>query len=124
MKWTNYHSHTHYCDGKGEPELYVKSAIQKGMYAYGFSGHSPVPFESGWNMKFEKLTTYLNEIKALKIKYNDQLKIYLGMEIDYVKDLISVDQYKPRVHGHLRNRKIFDPKRSIGYLRTNPLRPD
>lgn len=94
MKWTNYHSHTHYSDGKGEPELYIQSAIEKGMYAYGFSAHSPVPFESGWNMKFEKLTDYINEIGNLKLKYTDKIKIFLGMEVDYVKNLTGVSHYK------------------------------
>ena len=93
MKWTNYHSHTHYTDGKGEPELYIQSAIEKGMYAYGFSCHSPVPFESGWNMKFEKLAQYLEEINNLKKKYKGRIKIYLGLEIDYVKNLIGLFLY-------------------------------
>jgi histidinol-phosphatase (PHP family) len=94
MRWTNYHSHTHYCDGKGEAELYVKSAIKNNLYAYGFSGHSPVPFESGWNMKYEQLAAYIKEIKHLKEKYKDEIKIFLGMEVDYVKNLCGVKQYK------------------------------
>jgi len=94
MKWTNYHSHTHFSDGKGEPELYVQSAIEKGMYAYGFSCHSPVPFESGWNMKFENLRNYILEIKRLKEKYSGSINLYLSLELDYMKDLIGLDQYK------------------------------
>jgi histidinol-phosphatase (PHP family) len=93
MKWTNYHSHTNFSDGKGNPELYVQSAFSKGMYAYGFSCHSPVPFLSGWNMKFENLKNYMDEINRLKIKYSDTIKIFKGLEIDYVKDLVGIDQY-------------------------------
>ena len=94
MKWTNYHSHSNFSDGKGEPELYVKSAIEKGMYAYGFSCHSPLPFESGWNMKFEQLRNYVNEINRLKHKYHGSIKLYLSLETDYVKNLIGPDQFK------------------------------
>jgi len=94
MKWTNYHSHTHFSDGKGEPELYVKSALKHKMYAYGFSGHSPVPFESGWNMKFENLLAYINEIKRLKKKYKGQIKLFLGMEIDYVENIIGLKNFE------------------------------
>lgn len=94
MKWTNYHSHTHFSDGKGAPELYAQSAAKHGMYAYGFSCHSPVPFESGWNMKFERLAAYLKEINHLKEKYREKLKIYLGLEIDYVKNLCGIELYK------------------------------
>jgi histidinol-phosphatase (PHP family) len=94
MKWTNYHSHTRFSDGKGEPELYVKAAIENKLYAYGFSCHSPVPFQSEWNMKFESLVNYTNEIRRLKEKYINKLKIFLGLEIDYVKSVISIDNYK------------------------------
>jgi histidinol-phosphatase (PHP family) len=94
MKWTNYHSHTHYSDGKGAPEEYIKTAIDKKMYAYGFSCHSPVPFESGWNMKFERLVSYINEIAELKEKYKGLLKIYLGLEIDYVKNIVGLHNFK------------------------------
>ena len=94
MYWTNYHSHTHFSDGKGEPELYVKSAIKNGLYAYGFSCHSPVPFDSGWNMKYEKLAAYINEIKLLKEKYKNEIKLFLGMEVDYIKNLSGIKQYE------------------------------
>jgi histidinol-phosphatase (PHP family) len=94
MLWTNYHSHSDFSDGKGTPEEYVLSAIKYKMYAYGFSCHSPVPFNSGWNMKFEKLFSYISEIKRLKIKYENKLKIYLGLEIDYFKNLSGFHQYK------------------------------
>jgi histidinol-phosphatase (PHP family) len=94
MKWTNYHSHSSYSDGKGEPELYALSAIKHQMYSYGFSCHSPVPFSSGWNMKFENLVAYINEINRLKEKYSKELKIYLGLEIDYVEGIIGISHYK------------------------------
>jgi histidinol-phosphatase (PHP family) len=94
MKWTNYHSHTNFSDGKGSPELYVKAAIKNGLYAYGFSCHSPVPFKSGWNMKFENLVNYITEIHRLKVIYKDKLKIFMGLEIDYVNDIIGLNNYK------------------------------
>jgi histidinol-phosphatase (PHP family) len=94
MKWTNYHSHTHYSDGKGSAELFIESAIKNGMYAYGFSCHSPVPFETGWNMKFEKLMAYLHELSHCKEKYRNQIKLFTGLEIDYVKDIIGQGQFK------------------------------
>jgi len=93
MKWTNYHSHTNFSDGKGEPELYVKSALKQKMYAYGFSCHSPVPFTSGWNMKYENLLAYINEIQRLKKKYKGQIKLFLGMEIDYIKNIVGINNY-------------------------------
>ncbi len=127
MKWTNYHSHTKFSDGKGEPELYIQSAIEKGMYAYGFSCHSPLPFESGWNMKFENLRNYLLEIKRLKEKYLGSIKLYLSLELDYVKDWIGLDQYKKynldytigAVHflGFFENGHVWDFDRSAKWFK-------
>jgi len=94
MKWTNYHSHSHFSDGKGSPELYAKAAIENGLYAYGYSCHSPVPFASGWNMKFENLVNYITEIQRLKEKYSNEIKLFLGLEIDYMKDTIGPDNFK------------------------------
>lgn len=94
FKWTNYHSHTYFSDGKGEPELYVQSALEHNIYAYGFSCHSPVPFNSGWNMKYENLLEYINEVNRLKNKYEGQIKLFLGMEIDYIRKIIGINHFR------------------------------
>ena len=93
FQWTNYHSHTQYSDGKGAAELYVQSAIEHQMYAYGFSCHSPVPFNSGWNMKYENLLEYIHTVNRLKEKYKDKIKIFLGMEIDYIKNITGIKNF-------------------------------
>ncbi|MDW7694774.1 histidinol-phosphatase [Flammeovirgaceae bacterium SG7u.111] len=92
MTWTNYHSHCHYCDGKEAPEKHLESAIEKGLICYGFSSHTPVPFDSVWNMKNEDFPKYLAEINALKKKYEDQIEVYVGLETDYVPGLLKIDQ--------------------------------
>lgn len=79
-----YHTHTYYCDGAEAPEVYIKEAIKQGLPAYGFSSHSPVPFESDWNVPDEKLNNYLNDVKAIKEKYGSQIEVYLGLEVDYI----------------------------------------
>jgi len=89
MSWTNYHGHCHYCDGKGEPEAYVKWAIEAKMRALGFSSHAPVPFESFWNMPHERLDSYLTEIECLKSKYADNITIHKSLEVDYIDGLMG-----------------------------------
>lgn len=84
MSWTNYHSHCHYCDGKYEPEQYVKSALQKGVISYGFSSHAPVPFDCTWTMKSEDAHSYIGEINSLKQNYKGQIQLYKGLEVDYI----------------------------------------
>jgi len=81
---TNYHSHSHYCDGKGSPEQQVQGAIAQGLRVFGFSSHCPVPFENQWSMKAERLADYLAETRALKAKYEGQIELYTGLEVDFI----------------------------------------
>lgn len=90
MIWTNYHSHCHYCDGKNNPEKYIKKAIEQKMMAYGFSSHAPLPFECDWTMSATDTLNYIQELKFLKERYRDQIEIYIGMEVDFVPGISSV----------------------------------
>lgn len=83
---SNYHSHCSFCDGRSGAEDFVKFAISKGFRAYGFSSHSPLPFETFWNMSADDMPEYLQEIQRLKHKYQNQLEIYTGLEIDYLDE--------------------------------------
>jgi len=94
MIYTNYHTHSKWCDGKLNPENYVKEAISRNMYALGFSGHSPVPFKSWWNTNYENLSEYFSNIQNLKKKYEGQIKIYQGMEIDFVDGISGPSNFK------------------------------
>ncbi|WP_028974629.1 histidinol-phosphatase [Spirochaeta cellobiosiphila] len=84
MLKANYHSHSHYCDGQGELEDYIESAIQRDFDAIGFTSHGPVPFHTDWTMPEDKLGSYLKEIEELQVKYKGQIELYKGLEIDYI----------------------------------------
>ncbi|MDR2232294.1 MAG: PHP domain-containing protein, partial [Tannerella sp.] len=86
MQPSNFHSHCTFCDGRDHPEAFLKYAISKHFRAYGFSSHSPLPFETNWNMSACDMDEYLAEIQRLKDKYSNQIEIYLGMEIDYLDE--------------------------------------
>jgi len=81
---SNFHSHCTFCDGKSHPEKFIRFALTNRFRAYGFSSHSPLPFETFWNMSKIDMPDYLTEINRLKIKYADEIEIYLGLEIDYL----------------------------------------
>ncbi len=85
----NLHTHTHYCDGSSAPEEYVKKAIELGFHTLGFSGHAPVPFENHFAIKEESLKDYVEEINLLKSKYNSELNILLGLEIDFITGVVE-----------------------------------
>lgn len=92
MLWTNYHCHTQFCDGRANAEDFVKAAIDKNISTLGFSSHSPVPYNSIWNMKKENLGNYINEIKRLTVAYKDQIEILTGMEVDYIPGVFSAHE--------------------------------
>lgn len=89
MNFGCYHTHSFYCDGNMWPEDYVKKAIELGFKAVGFSSHAPIRLENNWLMKAEDLTKYVEDIKNLKDKYKNDIEIYLGLEIDYIKNVAS-----------------------------------
>jgi len=80
----NYHTHSHFCDGKEAPEAYVQKALALGFKALGFSGHAPVSFENSYCIPTDKLTDYCREITQLKTKYANQIKLFLALEADYI----------------------------------------
>jgi histidinol-phosphatase (PHP family) len=87
--------HSHYCDGEGELTSYVKKAIDKNMYAIGFTSHAPVPFNYGLHMQLDHLDKYISEIELLKNKF-EEIKIYSGLEVDYIPDQIGPNDYVDR----------------------------
>jgi len=89
MNWSNYHVHSHYCDGKGSLEDYVKEALGQGIKTLGFSSHAPLPFETLWAMPQGQLASYVNEITALKEKYKENIQLYAGLEVDYIPGIIG-----------------------------------
>ncbi len=81
----NFHTHTHYCDGSSAPEDYVLVAIESGLESIGFSGHAPVPFENNFAIKdIDSLKAYVQEIRKLQDKYQDEINIFLGLEADFI----------------------------------------
>ena len=84
MRYTNYHSHAHYCDGKEAPEAYVIAALDQNLAGYGFSSHAPLDYGLPWPMPADKLVAYRQEIATLQQRYADRMPIYCGLEIDYI----------------------------------------
>ena len=87
----NMHTHTVWCDGKNSAEEMVLAAIQKGFNVLGFSGHCihPLnpdfykPVDDVWHIPTANIKAYTEEIRRLKEKYSDQIRILLGFEADY-----------------------------------------
>lgn len=61
----------------------VQAAIQAGLTSIGFTGHAPLPYENDWTMKKETVRCYMDDVRTLAEKYQEEIDISLGMEIDY-----------------------------------------
>ncbi len=88
---SNFHTHTVFCDGDNTPEEVVKSAIDKGLSAIGFSGHGYTDFDLRYCMT--ETDKYIAEVKRLKEKYKDKIEVYLGIEEDAFYPLNNRDQF-------------------------------
>ena len=91
--WSNFHTHSQYCDGKGALKDYLEAGKKSVLSSIGFSSHAPIPITCKWCMKKEALPLYLQEIESLKTSYQD-IEIYKGLEIDFIPGIISPEDYK------------------------------
>ena len=85
----NFHTHTKFSDGKNTMEEIINAAIDGGFSVLGISDHSPVPFDSDWNMKFEQLYEYRKQWDRLKRKYKDKIELYFGFEADFIPNILD-----------------------------------
>lgn len=96
MHLFNLHTHTCFCDGSKPPSVFVQNAIRNNFTALGFSGHSPLPFENGFAIKDHYLAKYCETIRDLQSKYKDNIKVFLGLELDYIPGVTKDFSYFAR----------------------------
>jgi histidinol-phosphatase (PHP family) len=90
--WTNYHTHTSYCDGKKNVADVIASANAQGLRAIGLSSHAPLPFSRKWCMAQDELTHYLRDIE--NVKATSSIEVYAGLETDYIPGKISPRDFR------------------------------
>lgn len=94
----NYHGHTKRCrHAKGEDRDFVEAAIAGGLKILGFSDHCPWFFKDGYvsgtRMLPQEMDDYFTCIDKLRDEYKDDITIYIGLEAEYVPQMIE-EQYK------------------------------
>lgn len=92
--FANYHTHSYRCHhAQGTDRQYVEAAIDKGIKVLGFSDHCPwiYPdgYESGMRMNPEETKQYMDSLQSLKKEYENDLKIYIGFEEEYVPEALQ-----------------------------------
>jgi len=89
MSWVNFHTHCSFDDGNVALEKYVKEALKQDVAILGFSSHNPLPFSVDWVLKRKDYKKYCKTICKLSEKYEDQIRILLGLEMDFLSNLNS-----------------------------------
>jgi histidinol-phosphatase (PHP family) len=81
------------CDGNGTVEDYCKLAHEKRFVSLGFSAHAPITKKtslmSDWHLPDGSFDKYCFLVRTAQKKWKDALDVYLGLEIDYIKDYIG-----------------------------------
>ena len=80
----SFHNHPGYCDGSGSIDAYAESALAAGLRSLGLSSHAPVPFPCSWTMPLERLPAYCADVRAARVAYQGRLRLWLGLELDYL----------------------------------------
>ncbi len=79
--------HTPLCGhAEGAPFEYAEHAIKMGLEEIGFSDHAPFVVRElpGITMKHEELPDYYRMIEEVRAKYQNQLRIKIAIEADFV----------------------------------------
>jgi len=86
MQPADYHMHTPLCcHAVGEPVDYAAHAIKAGLTEIGVTDHSPMQRDDfdDWRMRFDQLDEYVEKVRRAQREF-PQLKIKLGLEVDYI----------------------------------------
>lgn len=101
MRWSNYHVHSVFCDGKNTLKEMAQAAEEAGITSLGFSGHAPLIYANDWTMKEEEVPDYLKAVQDIKALYQGKMSVYTGMEIDYYMDLKDISPYVHSIRDQL-----------------------
>jgi histidinol-phosphatase (PHP family) len=92
--WTNYHTHTKYCDGTASVMEVVSAAATNGLTGIGLSSHAPMPYpEFKWAMKASELDNYLGDIHNARSAF-PTIEVYAGLELDFFDGRKTFDDFK------------------------------
>ena len=88
----NYHTHSHFCDGKENMRFFVEKAVELKFDHLGFSSHAPISQQYDFTLTEEKIPNYLKEIEHYQEKY-PQIRIFKGLECDYIPTITQDFSY-------------------------------
>ena len=114
------HIHSPYCPhGSNDSfDMYVEKALEEGLEEITFTEHMPFPgyfmdnkeFLDECNLSREAMELYLRDVKEIKSKYIDKIKINVGCEVDFI------DGYEEKIKQDL---NLYGPNFDDSILSTH-----
>ena len=98
-----FHVHTYRCKhGSDESdEEFIKAALSLGAEKITFTEHCPFPENPFKNrMEMEQLPEYIESLKTLQAKYQGQIQIETGLEVEYLPSMINYYKYLYELNLH------------------------
>ncbi len=100
----NFHQHTFRCKHAElcSDEEFVKAYLDNGFETIAFTDHTPqnhvIDPRQTIRMDSDQLEDYLTSMHHLKDQYKDQIKIHVGLEVEYLPELMGFyDRIKDRL---------------------------
>jgi histidinol-phosphatase (PHP family) len=98
MRFSSLHTHSLFCDGADDIETLCRVAHEKGLSAIGFSSHAPMHektfSETQWHIPPENFEKYLDAAARAKKRWFGKINVFIGLEVDYIKGIISPSDFK------------------------------
>lgn len=103
------HIHTPFCPhgSKDAFELYIEKAISNNFDEITFTEHAPLPKgfidptpEQDSGMDEKDLLDYFQQLKQLKERYQSQIRINIGLEVDYIVGFEQQTRDFLNTYGH------------------------
>lgn len=109
------HIHTPFCPHGSRDSLYqyVEQAIQLGFQQISFTEHAPLPKSfvdptplQDSAMKLDEMERYLLNLGKVKEEFKNELKIQIGLEVDYIEEFEEetrafLNEYGPHLDDSL-----------------------
>ena len=96
---TNFHTHSTWCDGKNTVEEMIVGAIERKFEAIGFTSHAMFPYFESWSLGPSAAKEYVAGIRAAAEKYVKYIKVYCGLETDYLPGVTTPEKSRYAGYG-------------------------
>lgn len=134
------HIHTHFCPHgtKDSTKSYIEKAIKSGFTDISFTEHAPLPTnftdptpDKDSSISMDQLMPYVEEITQLKNSYEKDIRIRVGLEVDFIAGYEneirsflndigpSLDDAILSVHFLQADNRFFAPISARKYLRNS-----